>query len=126
MSKQEQKIKEILQENDIAFQQEYSFKDLRGGKNLLRFDFAIFDDNGELDCLIEFQGKQHYKEVDFFGGIDSLRRQNVYDKKKRNYCETRKIPLIVISYLEEDYLSLDFLLRKYDIACYEISKKGGF
>ena len=41
--------------------EEYSFKDLVSltGRPL-RFDFAVFDDEGEIDFLIEFQGKQHY------------------------------------------------------------------
>ena len=39
------------------FTEEFSFPDLisSSGKPL-RFDFAVFDDNDELDFLIEFQG----------------------------------------------------------------------
>ena len=54
----EKKISKILNENNIPFIKEYNFKDLiskRGGR--LRFDFAIFGQNNELKCLIEYQGK---------------------------------------------------------------------
>lgn len=45
-SRGEIKIEEILRKNGINFQEEYSFPSLRApsGK-LLRFDFAIFDDD---------------------------------------------------------------------------------
>lgn len=43
----------------VSFQEEYSFLDLVGHtKAPLRFDFAVFDDDGDLDFLIEFQGVQ--------------------------------------------------------------------
>jgi len=34
----------------------------------LRFDFAIFDDDGTLVALIEYNGKQHYEPSPKFGG----------------------------------------------------------
>jgi hypothetical protein len=54
----ERKIHEILDESGLNYKMEYIFPDLRSpnGKPL-RFDFAIFDDDGNLDFLIEYQGK---------------------------------------------------------------------
>lgn len=37
-----------------------------------RFDFAVFDDDGELDFLIEYQGRQHYEAVSKYGGKKGL------------------------------------------------------
>lgn len=60
-SRGEIKIEEILQEAGLNFQEEYSFPDLVSTNGRpLRFDFAVFDDSGELDFLIEYQGIQHY------------------------------------------------------------------
>lgn len=60
-SRGEIKIEEILQEAGLDFQEEYSFPDLVSTNGRpLRFDFAVFDDSGELDFLIEYQGIQHY------------------------------------------------------------------
>ena len=54
-------IAEILTEAGLEFKEEYSFPDLIGqGGHALRFDFAVFDDDGELEFLIEYQGIQHY------------------------------------------------------------------
>jgi len=57
LAKEEIKIEEILQSAGLSFKEEYIFDDLisTSGKPL-RFDFAIFDDNGDLDFLIEYQG----------------------------------------------------------------------
>lgn len=56
-SNMEIKIHNILEENGIPFAEEYIFPDLSStnGKPL-RFDFAIFDDNGDIDFLIEANG----------------------------------------------------------------------
>jgi hypothetical protein len=52
------KIHEILEKSGLVFREEYIFPDLRSpnGKPL-RFDFAVFDDDGRIDFLIEYQGK---------------------------------------------------------------------
>lgn len=55
-------IEEILQQAGLTFEEEYSFPDLlSNNKRPLRFDFAVFDDDGDLDFLIEYQGIQHYQ-----------------------------------------------------------------
>jgi hypothetical protein len=62
--------------NNITYIEEYSFKGLNSENGRpLRFDFAVFDDNGDLDFLIEYQGIQHYQPKDKFGGIAGLRKQ---------------------------------------------------
>ena len=48
-SRGEIKIEEILQQAGIPFQEEYSFPDLLSSTgHPLRFDFAVFDDEGDL------------------------------------------------------------------------------
>lgn len=59
-SRGEIKIEDILNIADLDFKEEYSFPDLLSNNGRpLRFDFAVFDDTGDLDFLIEFQGIQH-------------------------------------------------------------------
>ena len=54
-SRGEIKIHEILKHNDINFKEEYEFPSLKSLTGTpLRFDFAVFDDCGDLDFLIEF------------------------------------------------------------------------
>ena len=68
-SRGEIKIHEILEKYDMNFKEEYEFPGLKAPSGRpLRFDFAVFDDDGNLDFLIEYQGKQHYQPVSKFGG----------------------------------------------------------
>ena len=82
----ELKIQNILNELNIKYQKQYSFTNLTGEKDKLRFDFAIFK-NDELYALIEYQGEQHYQSEDFFGGEEKFLQVKEYDKKKRDYCK---------------------------------------
>lgn len=103
----EEKISEILNLNQINYQKEFTFPDLIGenGKRY-RFDFAIFDSDGKLLNLIEFDGKQHY-----LGGFsEDLTTIQKRDVIKNNYCYRNKIPLIRIPYTYYDKISLDDLL----------------
>ncbi len=50
MSRGEIKVKEILEQAGLLFEQQYIFPDLVASNGLpLRFDFAVFDDDGKLD-----------------------------------------------------------------------------
>ena len=57
-SRAEIKIEEILREAGLNFKMEYIFPDLRSeNRRPLRFDFVIFDDDGLIDFIIEYQGR---------------------------------------------------------------------
>ena len=104
-------IENFLQENKIQYQKEYTFNNLYSNKanTKFRFDFAIFNENN-LYCLIEFDGEQHFKPVEYFGGKEALQKRIEYDKIKTSYCEENSISLFRIKYndnIEEklkDYL----------------------
>ena len=60
-SRGEIKIHEILAAAGLNFKEEYIFPDLKSPNGRpLRFDFVIFDDDGLIDFIIEYQGRQHY------------------------------------------------------------------
>jgi len=108
----EVRIHNILVDYGIPFQEEYEFDDLVSSKGRhLRFDFAIFDDDGELICLLEFQGRQHYQSVDKFGGGKGLRAQRYNDQRKREYCLKHNIKLVSIPYFDEDRITYDYLMH---------------
>ena len=75
------------------------------------FDFAIFNDDGELDFLIEANGAQHYKSVSKFGGKRGVHRQQYNDIQKRKYCLDHNIKLVTIPYYDENKLSYDYIMR---------------
>lgn len=112
-SRGEIKIYEILTEAGLDFQEEYSFAGLNSPNGRpLRFDFAIFDDNGEVDFLIEYQGRQHYEASQKFGGKKGLYQQQFNDNKKRRFCALHEIKLIEIPYTEENLISYDYIINK--------------
>ena len=111
-SRGEIKIEEILNQSGLSFTEEYSFPDLVSPSGRpLRFDFAVFDDEGSLDFLIEYQGIQHYEPKSKFGGIAGLRKQQYNDMQKREYCRKRGITLIAIPYYDEERLSYDYIMQ---------------
>lgn len=113
-SRGEIKIHEILEQSDLNFQEEYSFPDLVSNSGRpLRFDFAVFDDNDELQFLIEYQGIQHYQPKSKFGGVSGLRRQQYNDMQKREYCKKHNIILVAIPYIDEYKINYDYIMEAY-------------
>jgi len=99
----------------VPYRVEYSFPNLRGVFYNLKFDFAIFNVDGSLKCLVECQGEQHYKAVDEFGGEWQFKNQVKNDNKKREYCKKNNIQLIEISYKDKKYERIEEILKKYAI-----------
>ena len=107
------KIEEILKQSGLEFAEEYSFPDLVSNTGRpLRFDFAVFDDDGNLDFLIEYQGKQHYQASAKYGGKRGLYQQQFNDNKKRRFCALKNIKLIEIPFTEENLISYDYIMQK--------------
>lgn len=72
-SRAEIKIEEILEKANFNFKMEYSIAGLNSSNGRpLRFDFVVFDADGNIDFIIEYQGKQHYQPSPKFGGKRGL------------------------------------------------------
>lgn len=107
------KIEEILTKAGFNFAEEYSFPELKSENGrLLRFDFVIFDDEGNIDFIIEYQGKQHYEPSSKFGGKRGFYQQKHNDDKKRRFCALHGFNLIEIPYDEENLISYDYIIQK--------------
>ena len=106
-------IEEILTEYDMNFKEEYSFEGLcsENGRSL-RFDFAVFDDDGNIDFLIEYQGRQHYEASSKYGGKKGLFQQQHNDNKKRRFCALHNIRLVEIPYKDENLITYDYIMEK--------------
>ena len=111
-SRGEIKICDILDKAELKYQEEYIFSDLVSTNGRpLRFDFAVFDDEGDLDFLIEYQGVQHYEPKSKFGGVAGLRRQQYNDMLKREYCQKHNITLVAIPYWDEGRVDYDYIMK---------------
>ena len=94
-SRGEIKIEEILRENELKFTMEQQFEGLNSPNGRpLKFDFCVFDDDGNVDFLIEYQGKQHYEPSAKFGGKKGFYQQQFNDKNKRRFCALNGYNLI--------------------------------
>lgn len=111
-SRAEIKIREILEEAGLNFKMEYIFPDLKTHNGRpLRFDFVIFDDDNNIDFLIEYQGKQHYEASNKFGGKRGLYQQQYNDNQKRRFCALHDFKLIEIPYTDENLISYDYIMK---------------
>lgn len=109
----ERKICQILDAAGLSYQEEYTFEDLVVSSGFqLRFDFAVFDDNGDIDFLIEYQGEQHYEAKSKFGGAKALFRQKYNDNLKVEYCKKHNITLVVIPYWDYSFMDFDYIMKK--------------
>lgn len=102
-SKGEKIIKDWLDKKCINYKQEYKLSDCKS-KRQLPFDFGIFNENKELLGLIEYQGRQHYQPIEYFGGLKSLLMVQKNDKIKKTYCDDNQIPLLVISFTDFEFI----------------------
>lgn len=111
-SRGELKIDDILRENGISFETEYIFPDLVSSSGRpLRFDFAVFDDDGNIDFLIEYQGEQHYSSVSAYGGKKGLYYQKYNDNQKRIYCAKKGLTLVAIPYWDFNEIDYDYIIN---------------
>lgn len=85
----------LLKENNIKFEIQKKFKNCEF-KYKLRFDFYI----PEYNTCIEYNGIQHYQEVDFFGGKKTLEYNTIKDNIKQKYCIDNNIKLFIIKHDE--------------------------
>lgn len=107
-SKGELKINQLLQELDYNYCSQYSFSDLKSPKGrTMFFDFAIFDKNNKLICLLEYDGPQHY--YGWGGNKNNLEYIQEYDKIKNDYCKKRGIVLKRIKFSLYEKLNKEVL-----------------
>jgi len=90
-SKGERRVREFLEENNIKYSQEVKLFDN------YRFDFYIKD----LNTVIEYDGKQHFEPVPYFGGLEGFLKTQERDKIKTEYCIKNDIRIIRIGYFED-------------------------
>lgn len=104
--KGEEKISQILTDNNIIFEREKSF-DTCKNKRKLRFDFYIPDKN----YLIEYDGILHYKATGGkFGTLENVESNQKRDEIKNQWCKENNMSLIRIPYTHLDKICLEDLL----------------
>lgn len=101
-SKGEKAIGEYLKKHHMAFQGQFRLVTCKD-KKTLPFDFVVFNRDGSLNSLIEYQGYQHfinpfqYKKNDFINKESVLKTQK-HDAMKLSFCKKHGIQLIHIDH----------------------------
>lgn len=108
-SKGEKRIKEWLDKQDIYFEQQKKFDDLKD-KRKLSYDFYIPEHN----LLIEYQGAYHdglvHENNPKFQTKEDLENQQKRDNLKRQYAKDNNYRLLEIWYW--DYKNIESILEK--------------
>lgn len=99
-SENEERISELLKQNNISFEYDKTFEDLKD-KARLPLDFYVNN-----QYVIEFDGGQHFKQTGFF----DFTKTRQHDLIKNRYCFENNIPIIRIPY-DVDYNINDLKLE---------------
>jgi len=106
VSSGEELISNILDGLNINYIREYKFHNCKNNRSL-PFDFYLPDNNS----CIEYNGKQHYEPINYFGGSITYNKTILRDNIKINFCKENNINLLVISYLDKGVYNIiyDFI-----------------
>ena len=129
MSKSEDKIAAILQKNNIPYEREKVYNDLRNGK--LRFDFYL----PKMNILLEYDSEIHFKRVKLFHATEhEFKHAQENDRIKNSFALARGINLYRIPFWRlndiktvADLFKPEFLVRSrwHNDQIYRIYKTGG-
>lgn len=112
VSKGEASVEHELISADIPYAKQYTFPDLVSPKGFpYRFDFAVFDTDNRLMCLIEYQGGQHVPGNEF-GKFCWM----ISDPAKKQYCKAHHIPLEEIWVNDDIHKRVTEIISRYSHA----------
>lgn len=108
LSKGELKIINLLDFMGIKYETQKTFDKCKN-KRKLSFDFYLSENN----VCIEFDGRQHFESVDFYGGENGFNKTQLRDRIKDNYCKNNDIILYRIRYDENIEEKMNTILNKH-------------
>jgi hypothetical protein len=113
-------IEKALKSRNINYKKQITFdglKGIRGGT--LRFDFGIYDNIGKLLGIIEYDGEQHFKDINETYYVTEFEAENNInitkenDKIKNKFCTDNNIQLVRLN----GTINEDIFFRKMQAAC---------
>lgn len=113
----ENKVKKILDKNEIKYVQQKTFEWLKFN-GLLKLDFYLPDFNIAIEC----QGIQHFIPVELFGGEEQFQIRKERDFIKKELCEKNGITILYFSDTKSRIPS--YVIKKEDILIEKIYEKN--
>lgn len=93
-SKGEILVKSILNNIGVEYKCQFIVRNNLFSQNRLMIDFYLPDYN----LFIEYNGKQHYVPIEYFGGEIQFNKQQIRDEELREYCKLNNIKLLELKY----------------------------
>ena len=114
-SKGNQKIKNLLQKNNIPFIAEYP---IRINEINYYYDFALVKEE-KIICFIEYDGILHFNQDKYHGwnNKENWEKTQRNDIIKNNYALEKQIPLIRIPYTDFDKIDLNYIIERMSEEC---------
>ena len=99
-------IRHLLSINNVVFEKEKTFEDCINPETKAKYRFDFYVDN---NYIVEFDGEQHFKPVDMFGGQEYYETVQARDANKNLYCKNKNIPIIRIPYYHLNKITIEDL-----------------
>ena len=103
----EKYIRNYLDKNNIKYIPQKRFHDLKD-KTYLSYDFYL----PKQKVLIEYQGRQHYNQNEYFGGKKQFEKQQLHDKLKNQYAKDNGYKLLELKYTLDTQELVDKYLNR--------------
>lgn len=91
----EKQIEQWLCNHNVEYMPQKTFNDCKD-QRVLPFDFYL----PLYNICIEYDGEQHFRPVDFFGGEAGFKQRKLHDAIKTEYCKNNNIRLLRIPYFK--------------------------
>lgn len=92
-SKGEEFIEFVLNDLKIPFKSQYK---IEYSERKFLIDYCIIKNNKII--FIEYNGRQHYEPIEYFGGQEAFEKQQYRDNLLKKYCEENDIVLLEYKY----------------------------
>ena len=79
---------------------------------MAKSDFAILNKEKEAILIVEYDGEQHFKPIEYFGGEEKLKETKYRDSVKDKYCKENNIPFLRFNYKQSENDIEDLLLKQ--------------
>jgi very-short-patch-repair endonuclease len=106
-SKGENAIRMFFNQNNLLYIEQHPICRNPETNRKLRVDFYL----PVINAVIEYDGKQHFKPVAFFGGQTGFENVIRRDNIKNEFCQKESIPMLRISY--KDFKKIRDILQKF-------------
>lgn len=101
----ESQIEIVLSTLGVEYEVQKSFPTLRHIR-LLKFDFYLPSYN----VCIEFDGEQHHRPIEYWGGEKAFKELQIKDSLKNSYCKVYNIPLLRVRFDEQN---IESVIKKF-------------